>query len=322
MKKGLILALGFALAPLWVVAQNLITGHITDVRTGEPLIGASVIVKSEKSKGVVTDIDGNFKLQTNVEAPLTLRVEYVGYRALDVDVYDFEEPVEIALIDAPNFLNEIVVTALGKEKVIDKIGTTQSVIDADKIVQAGTSTLINALSGKASGLTISSPNGEPGMGSNIIIRGANTFIGDSQPLIILDGTPISNENSGSTSFAQQSHLNDLNPNDIESLQVLKGASAAALWGSRAANGVIVITTKNGPKASKPRVTYSFTKSFDWIATITHCKASGDRVQEVNTTRTQTFRGVIKSPNVRALPTKLTLMVPILLATSQATPTIP
>ena len=228
MKKGLFI-LGLALAPLWAVAQNLITGHITDVRTGEPLIGASVIVKSErlrvgeqgsgtKGQGVVTDVDGKFSLQTKVEAPLTLRVEFIGYRPLDVDVYDFEEPVEIALIDAPNFLNEVVVTALGKEKAIDKIGTTQSVIDADKIVQAGTATLINALSGKASGLTISSPNGEPGMGSNIIIRGANTFIGDSQPLIILDGTPISNENSGSTSYAQQSHLNDLNPNDIGSPQ--------------------------------------------------------------------------------------------------------
>ena len=86
MKKGLILALGFVIAPLWAAAQNLISGHITDVRTGEPLIGASVIVKSEKGKGVVTDIDGNFSLQTKVEAPLTLRVEYVGYRALDVDV--------------------------------------------------------------------------------------------------------------------------------------------------------------------------------------------------------------------------------------------
>lgn len=265
MVKRLFIATLVATGSLLAVAQNVITGHIKDVRTGEPLIGASVIVKSEKGQGVVTDIDGNFSLLTRVEAPLTLRVEYVGYRPLDVDVYDFEEPVEIALKDAPNFLNEVVVTALGKEKAIDKIGTTQSVIDADKIAQAGTSTLINALSGKASGLTISSPNGEPGMGSNIIIRGANTFIGDSQPLIILDGTPISNENSGSTSYAQQSHLNDLNPNDIESLQVLKGASAAALWGSRAANGVIVITTKNGANASKPHITYSFTKSFDWIS---------------------------------------------------------
>ena len=96
MGKRLLVATLVAIGPLVAFAQNLITGHITDVRTGEPLIGASVIVKSEKGKGVVTDIDGNFKLETKVEAPLTLKVEYVGYRALDVDVYDFDEPVEIS----------------------------------------------------------------------------------------------------------------------------------------------------------------------------------------------------------------------------------
>ena len=94
MVKRLLIATLVAISPLLAVAQNVITGHIADVRTGESLIGASVIVKSEKGKGVVTDIDGNFSLQTKVEAPLTLRVEYVGYRALDVDVYDFEEPVD------------------------------------------------------------------------------------------------------------------------------------------------------------------------------------------------------------------------------------
>ena len=265
MVKRLFIATFVAISPLLAAAQNLITGHITDARTGDPLIGASVIVKNESGKGVATDIDGRFSLPTKTEAPLTLRVEYVGYRPLDVDVYDFEEAVEIQLTERSNLLNEVVVTAIGKQATADKLGSTSSVIATDKIVQAGTSTLINALSGKASGVKISSPNGEPGMGSNIIIRGANTFIGDSQPLIILDGTPVSNDNSGSTSYAQQSHLNDLNPNDIESLQVLKGASAAALWGSRAANGVIVITTKSGPKASKPHITYSFSKSFDWIS---------------------------------------------------------
>lgn len=265
MVKRLLIAATVAISPLLAVAQNVISGHIADVRTGEPLIGASVIVKTERGQGVVTDIEGNFSLRTKKEAPLTLSVEFVGYRPIDVDVYDFEEPVEIQLAERSNLLDEVVVTAIGKQQSGDQLGSASSVIATEKIVKAGTATMINALSGKASGVKISSPNGEPGMGSNIIIRGANTFIGDSQPLIILDGTPISNDNSGSTSYAQQSHLNDLNANDIESLQVLKGASAAALWGSRAANGVIVITTKSGPKASKPHITYSLTKSFDWIS---------------------------------------------------------
>ena len=138
MKKGLLLAIGFALAPLFVVAQNLITGHITDVRTGEPLIGASVIVKSEKGQGVVTDYDGNFSLQTKVEAPLTLRVEYVGYRALDVDVYDFEEPVEIALIDNSNRLDEVVVVGYGVQKRKALTGAVTTVKN-DELLQASTS---------------------------------------------------------------------------------------------------------------------------------------------------------------------------------------
>ena len=117
MVKRLLIATIVAIGPIVAAAQGLITGHITDVRTGEPLIGASVIVKSEKGKGVVTDIDGNFSLQTKVEAPLTLRVEYVGYRALDVDVYDFEEPVEIQLIDNSNRLNEVVVLGYTQVRV-------------------------------------------------------------------------------------------------------------------------------------------------------------------------------------------------------------
>ena len=131
MVKRLFIATFVAISPLLAIAQNLITGHITDVRTGEPLIGASVIVKSEKGQGVVTDYDGNFSLQTKVEAPLTLRVEYVGYRALDVDVYDFEEPVEISLIDNANRLNEVVVLGYTQLKRQNLTGSVASVKGSD-----------------------------------------------------------------------------------------------------------------------------------------------------------------------------------------------
>lgn len=263
--RYVLVILAFFLGTLSIWAQTF-RGRVVDSRTGEPVVGAVVSVKGAVNGiGSVSDIDGNFALNIS-STPTTVVVSYTGYKNEEIDIYEISEDViEIALSEDLNLVQGVVVTAIGKEKSVDKTGTTQSVIAPEKIVQAGTATLINALSGKASGVKISSPNGEPGMGSNIIIRGANTFIGDSQPLIILDGTPISNDNSGSTSYAQQSHLNDLNPNDIESLQVLKGASAAALWGSRAANGVIVITTKSGSKASKPHISYSFTKSFDWIS---------------------------------------------------------
>lgn len=249
-----------------VTAQTL-KGRVVDSKTNEPITGAVVTLQgnAKSSAGAVTDIEGAFKLNLK-KVPAKVIVSFAGYKNEEIDIFEVtDEEVEIALSENFNIVQGVVVTALGKEKSVDKTGTTQSVIAPEQITKAGTATLINALSGKASGVKISSPNGEPGMGSNIIIRGANTFIGDSQPLIILDGTPISNENSGSTSFAQQSHLNDLNSNDIESIQVLKGASAAALWGSRAANGVIVITTKNGVKSSKPQISYTFSKSFDWIS---------------------------------------------------------
>lgn len=255
------------LTALTVSAQAL-KGRVTDSRTGEPVTGAVVALKGVTAKaatGTVTDFDGRFQIVIN-KVPAQVKVSFAGYKDEEIDIYEVTaDEVEVALTENFNLVQGVVVTALGKEKSVDKTGTTQSVIAPEKIVNAGTATLINALAGKASGVKISSPNGEPGMGSNIIIRGANTFIGDSQPLIILDGTPISNDNSGTTSVAQQSHLNDLNPQDIESLQVLKGASAAALWGSRAANGVIVITTKNGARASRPHISYALSKSFDWIS---------------------------------------------------------
>ena len=127
MVKRLFIATFVAVSPLYALAQGLITGHIKDVRTGEPLIGASVIVKSERGQGVVTDADGNFALQTKAEAPLTLRVEYVGFRPLDVDVYDFEEPVEISLIDNSNRLDEVVVVGYGTQKRLELTSSISSV---------------------------------------------------------------------------------------------------------------------------------------------------------------------------------------------------
>ena len=153
-------------------------------------------------------------------------------------------------------------------------GSTASVVSSDDVVRSGETGVINGLSGKAAGVRIIRANGDPGAGSNIQIRGANTIKGDGSPLIIVDGIPISNEaiydgggnevTGGSFGgVSQQSRLNDINPNDIASIQILKGASAGSLWGSRAANGVIVITTKKG-QAGKLNVEYGYTYSVDEI----------------------------------------------------------
>ena len=193
MGKRLLVATLVAIGPLVAFAQNLITGHITDVRTGEPLIGASVIVKSEKGRGVVTDVDGNFKLETKVEAPLTLKVEYVGYRALDVDVYDFDEPVEIALIDNSNRLDEVVVVGYGVQKRKQLTGAVTTVKN-DELLNTSTS-FDNILGGAVAGLDATASSGQPGAAISIRIRGGNSINAGNERLYVIDGVLLYNSRS-------------------------------------------------------------------------------------------------------------------------------
>ena len=259
MVKRLFIATFVAISPLLAFSQNLITGHISDVRTGEALIGASVIVKSEKGQGVVTDVDGNFSLQTKVEAPLTLRVEYVGYRPLDVDVYDFEEPVEIALIDNSNRIDEVVVVGYGVQKRKALTGSVTTVKN-EELLQASTS-FDNILGGAVAGLDATSSSGQPGASINIRIRGGNSINGGNEPLYVIDGVLIYNSNSATktgVSYADSNFnpLASINPSDIESIEILKDVSASAIYGSRGANGVIIVTTKNG-KRGRIKVDYGY-----------------------------------------------------------------
>ena len=263
MVKRLFIATFVAISPLLAIAQNLITGHITDVRTGEPLIGASVIVKSEKGQGVVTDIDGNFSLQTKVEAPLTLRVEYVGYRALDVDVYDFEEPVEISLIDNASRLDEVVVVGYGAQKRLELTSSISSV--DNEILRQQNASVESALQCAVAGLNVTTTSGQPGAASIIRIRGGNSITGGNEPLYVIDGFIVYNDVASNKTGARGSDaaldpLAFLNPSDIESIEVLKDVSATAIYGTRGANGVIIITTKKG---SHGKNNISYNATFGW-----------------------------------------------------------
>ncbi|WP_192348670.1 SusC/RagA family TonB-linked outer membrane protein [Algoriphagus sp. Y33] len=231
-------------------------------KDGESLPGVNILVKGSLV-GTVTDINGAFTLDVP-EGSNILVVSYVGYISKEIDISAGGDNLTIYLDPSFEGLQEVVVTALGTKQVKDQSGATSSSIGSEAIQRSGETGLINGLAGKASGVRIGKTNGDPGAGSVIQIRGVNTIEGASQPLVILDGVPISNDNSGAGTVSQQSRLNDINQNDIESVQVLKGASAAALWGSRAANGVIIITTKSGNVNQKPSVTYSFTRSIDKI----------------------------------------------------------
>ena len=270
MVKRLIIATAVAISPLYALAQGLITGSIKDARNGEALIGASVIVKSEKGKGVVTDIDGKFALQTKKEAPLTLRVEYVGYRPIDVDVYDFEEPVEITLIDNSSRLDEVVVVGYGTQKRNQLTGSVTT-IKADIFEKAVAPTLDGALGGQVAGLAVTASSGQPGADSHIRIRGGNSVNASNEPLYVVDGfIYFKDAATNSTGIgAIEGSLNPLatiNPNDIESIEVLKDVSATAIYGSRGANGVILITTKKGKLGEgKAHVNYNYTLGVSSVA---------------------------------------------------------
>ncbi len=263
MVKRLFIATFVAISPLYALAQGLITGHIKDARSGESLIGASVIVKSENGQGVVTDVDGNFSLQTKKEAPLTLRVEYVGYRPLDVDVYDFEEPVEITLIDNSSRLDEVVVVGYGTQKRLE-LTSSISTVNKDLLNQS-VGSVENALQGAVAGLNIAVSSGQPGATSNIRIRGGNSITGGNEPLYVIDGLIVYNDVASTSTGASGSDaaldpLSFLNPSDIESIEVLKDVSATAIYGTRGANGVIIITTKKG---SHGKNNISYTGMFGW-----------------------------------------------------------
>lgn len=242
--------------------QNEVTGTVTDVE-GTPLPGVTVVIKGT-TRGTSTDAAGKYTI-ADVPADAVLQFSFIGMQTLEVEVGD-QSVVNVMLEEASEFIDEVVVTALGFKENKDELGYASSSVTDDALTRAAESTTINSLSGKASGVRISRNSGDPGAGAYIQIRGISTIDRDAQPLIVLDGMPISNDSRGAqTEYAAQSRLNDLNPNDIESMTVLKGASAAALWGTRALGGVIVINTKSGQYNKKLSVTYKSSYSIDQIS---------------------------------------------------------
>jgi len=249
------------LTAIIATAQTVITGRITDARTGEPLIGATLVPKSSNELGAVTNIDGQFTLTTRVKLPLTLDVQFIGYRSQEVDVYDGAESVDIELVENTNRLNEVVVVGYGTQKRTQLTGSVVTV-KADIFETSQAATLDGALSGQVAGLNVTASSGQPGADSQLRIRGGNSVNASNEPLYVIDGfiyfKDASNSSTGLGGFA--SGLNPLatiNPNDIESVEVLKDVSATAIYGSRGANGVILITTKQG-KAGAKRAHISYT----------------------------------------------------------------
>ena len=241
---------------LWAQTRSL-SGKIVAAEDGSVLPGVSVTLKGT-TNGTLTDANGLYKLSAPTAG--TLVFSAVGMQSIEQPV-NGRSVIDVTMKNDVKQLGEVIVTALGLKEDRDKFASSVSTVEGKNIAKSGETSILTGLSGKASGVLITRNGGDPGAGAYIQIRGQNTINGNAQPLFVIDGIPVSNssDNTGSAagnSIVQQSRINDINPEDIESMEVLKGASAAALWGTRAANGVIVITTKKG-KDTKGKVNITF-----------------------------------------------------------------
>ena len=243
------------------------SGTVTSSDDGEPVVGASILVQGTKT-GTVTDVDGNFQLTAPEGSEL--KVSYLGMKTKNVKA---AASLKIVLQSDNRTLDDVVVTALGVSREKKALGYAVSEVKGSDLIKSrgGVSNPVNALQGKVAGLQISSSSGSMGGSSKIIIRGASSLSGNNQPLFVVDGVPIEGTDYNATETARGAGgydygnlVQDINPDDIENISVLKGAAASALYGSRASNGVIMITTKRGQKDQGLGVEYSSTVGFETV----------------------------------------------------------
>lgn len=243
----LLLGLGLQLQ-----AQTVIKGTVIDDKTKAPILGATVVLKST-TNGVFTDADGKFTFSTKKQLPVTLDVSLVGYRTQEIDVYETDEPIVVSLAENVNYLQEVVVVGYGTQSRQEFTGAA-SRITGDAIREIPVQSFDQALSGRAAGVNISIPNGILNNPPVIRIRGVNSISLSSFPLVVIDGIPVSTGDISTNVNVPNNPLGDINPSDIESIDVLKDAASSSIYGSRAAAGVIIVTTKRG-KVGKAKTTY-------------------------------------------------------------------
>lgn len=264
----LLISIGVTAQETKPLIQSKLEGIVVDAVTKDPVIGASVNIKGT-THGAQTDFDGKFYFQTGQKFPYSLVVSYMGYKQTEVVVN--ANSVVIELTQQENALSEVVVTALGITKEKKSLGyTTQSLKNKD-LSDTKETNFLNSMTGKLAGVRITNSQGDMGS-SRIIIRGETSIGGNNQPLFVVDGVPVDNTQFSSSGGANASRdfknaIADLNPNDIETLTVLKGPNAAALYGSRAAHGVVLITTKSGKNQKGLGISFSTGITISQVATL-------------------------------------------------------
>ena len=267
LQKRLFLAAVLTAASTFATWAQTVQGTITDATSGESIIGATV--KYGDGKGVTTDIDGHFTIDVK-SLPVKLNISFTGYRPQTVTVYDDEEDINVKLTEKRSYLNDVVVVGYGTQSRTQLTGSVTTV-KADVFENSTSSTLDGALSGQVAGLNVTAASGQPGAESSIRIRGGNSVNASNEPLYVVDGfIYFKDASSNSTGLGSiEGSLNPLatiNPNDIESIEVLKDISATAIYGSRGANGVILITTKKGKQGEKKAsINYGYSLGFSNVA---------------------------------------------------------
>lgn len=239
------------------ISQTTITGNVTAAEDNVPLPGVSIVLKGT-SIGVSTDFDGNYSI--NAPSNGTLEFSYLGFETQEIPI-NGNTTINVALNASAEALDEVIITALGIRREEKSLGYAVEKVAAEELTRVVNENVLNSLSGKVSGVTVNSTGGT-GSSVNMVIRGATSLSSDNQPLFIVDGVPLSNTVNNVGGFGDRvrvdygNAISDLDPESIESVSILKGPSAGALYGSRAGNGVVLITTKSAKRGQKMRVSYT------------------------------------------------------------------
>lgn len=249
--KKTILMFLLLLSGIAVNAQHRITGTVKDAQ-GEPIVGANVLERGVKTNGTITDINGNFVISTTLKNSI-LTFSFIGYESKAISV-GTKTKIEIILEENSQMLDDVVVVGYGTQKRSDLTGSVASVSMKD-MMKAPVKSFDEALAGRIAGVQVVSSEGQPGAFIDVVIRGGNSVTQDNSPLYVIDGFPV--ENPGNESV---NPINAIDPADIESIDILKDASATAIYGARAANGVVIIQTKQG---SEGKTTISYNGYYGW-----------------------------------------------------------
>lgn len=286
MRKILLWVLCLAMSSSLMAQNRTVSGTVID-DTGEPLVGANVVIKGTTS-GTTTDLDGNYRLQVGDNSVLIF--SFVGFASQEITVGS-QTVIDITLTGTYAF-DEVVVVGYGDQLKTDLTGNIAQV-DGAELRNLPVPNFEQAIQGRASGVFIESTNGKIGQGIKVRVRGTSSISADSQPLFVVDGVPITTQNVGNPVEAPTNPLSDINPNDIASVEILKDASAAAIYGSRAANGVVIITTRSGTAGktkyninyqtgvNRPTNKREWLNAAEYVDYITEAAANADEVDGVD-----------------------------------------